>query len=403
MPSMPSSPSDSPSSPAPATSRGTRLALVASALLLVAGLVAFWYASGVARRAPPKAVDHAVTVTIQGNVCQPNEITVPAGRTTFTIVNQSQRALEWEILDGVMVVEERENIAPGFSQTMTVKLQPGEFDITCGLLSNPRGRLRVTPSAASEAEAARPSLVRYVGALAEYKVFLVLESDALEDAVRSLAEAVSAGDLKQAQALYAPAHQAYKRIEPMAELFADLDTRLNARAEYFEKREADPAFTGFHRIEYGLFDRQDLRGLQPAVDVLVADIAALKQRLRALEVPPERLAGSAAKLLRRVADNLPAGGEERYGHGDLANLQGTLEGTRKIADLLSPLLAKAAPELNKDVDGRFEAFDAALAPYREADGFKPVVLDEAQRKALAEPVRALADAMGRINGALGLE
>ena len=30
-----------------------------------------------------------------------------------------------------MVVDERENIAPGFSQTLTVKLQPGEFDITC--------------------------------------------------------------------------------------------------------------------------------------------------------------------------------------------------------------------------------------------------------------------------------
>ncbi len=53
-------------------------------------------------------------VTIQGNACDPNEITVPAGRTTFTIVNKSNRALEWEILDGVMVVEERENIAPGF-------------------------------------------------------------------------------------------------------------------------------------------------------------------------------------------------------------------------------------------------------------------------------------------------
>ena len=151
-----------------------RVAVAASALLVVAGLAAFWYASKEARKAPAKAANNAVTVTIQGNACEPNEITVPAGRTTFTIVNKSNRALEWEILDGVMVVEERENIAPGFSQTMTVKLQPGEFAITCGLLSNPRGKLHVMPSAASQAEAARPSLVNYVGALAEYQVFLVL-------------------------------------------------------------------------------------------------------------------------------------------------------------------------------------------------------------------------------------
>ena len=380
-----------------------RAAVAASALLAIAGLAAFWYASNHARQAPPKAADNAVTVTIRGNVCEPNEITVPAGRTTFTIVNQSNRALEWEILDGVMVVEERENIAPGFSQTMTVKLQPGDFAITCGLLSNPRGKLRVTPSAASEAEAARPSLVNYVGALAEYQTFLRLEAGSLEDAVRALADAVQAGDLRQARALYAPAHQAYKRIEPMAELFADLDTRINARADYFEKREADAGFTGFHRIEYALYGQNDLKPLAPVVAQLIADIGVLKERLRGLNMPPERLASSASKLLRRVADNLPAGGEDHYGHAELANLQGSYEGTKKIADLLQPLLVKAAPALQKSLDERFAAFDAALAPYREGEGLKPAALDEAQRKALAEPVRALAEELAKVNAALGLE
>jgi len=387
----------------PSTSKLMRAAVAGSALLVVAGLAAFWYASNEARKAPPKAADNAVTVTIQGNACDPNEITVPAGRTTFTIVNKSNRALEWEILDGVMVVEERENIAPGFSQTMTVKLQPGEFAITCGLLSNPRGKLRVTPSAASDAEAARPSLVNYVGALAEYQTFLRLEAGSLEDAVGALSDAVKAGDLQQARALYTPAHQAYKRIEPMAELFADLDTRINARADYFEKREADTGFTGFHRIEYALYSQNDVKGLAPMVEKLAGDIGTLKERLRGLNMPPERLAGSASKLLRRVADNLPAGGEDHYGHAEAANLQGTYEGTKKIAELLQPLLVKAAPALQKSVDERFAALDAALAPYREGDGFKPAPLDEAQRKALAEPVRALAEELGKVNAALGLE
>lgn len=380
-----------------------RVAVGASALLVVAGLAAFWYASNQARKAPPKAVDHAVTVTIRGNACDPNEITVPAGRTTFTIVNQSNRALEWEILDGVMVVEERENIAPGFSQTMTVKLSPGDFAITCGLLSNPRGKLHVTPSEASLAEEARPSLVNYVGALAEYQVFLRLEAATLDDAVRALADAVKAGDLAQARALYAPAHQAYKRIEPMAELFADLDARINARADYFEKREADPGFSGFHRIEYALYGQGDAKALAPVLEKLLADTETLQARLRELSVPPERLASAASKLLRRVADNLPAGGEDHYGHAELVNLQGSYEGTKKIADLLQPLLVKAAPAQQKAVDERFAAFDAALAPYRAGEGFQPAPLDDAQRQALAVRVRALAEELGKVNAALGLE
>jgi len=387
------------------TTSGLRWAVLGSAVLVIAGLIAFWWAAGVARRAPPKASENAITITIRNNVCEPNEITVPAGRTTFTILNQSQRALEWEILDGVMVVEERENIAPGFSQTMTVKLQPGEFDITCGLLSNPRGRLHVTPSAASDAEAARPSLVAYVGALAEYRVFLALEAGTLEENAQALSDAIRAGDADQARVLYVSAHQAYKRIEPMAELFADLDARLNARAEYFEQREADPAFTGFHRIEYGLFGatKSDVKDLAPVAEQLLGDIGQLRERLRSLNIPPERLASASAKLLNRVADNLPAGGEDHYAHAEVANLQGTLDGMRKLAELLSPLLVKAAPELDGTIKQRLDELSAALDPYRQADGFKLAVLDQAQRQRLAEPVRALAEAFGGVNAALGLE
>lgn len=380
-----------------------RVALAGSALLAVAGLAAFWYASGAAHEAPRPASDHAVTVTIRGNACEPDDITVPAGRTTFTIVNQSQRALEWEILDGVMVVEERENIAPGFTQTLTARLHPGEYDITCGLLSAPRGKLRVTASAASDAEAARPSLVNYVGALAEYRVFLALESGTLEDAVQELATAVRAGDLARAQALYAPAHQAYKRVEPMAELFADLDTRINARADYYERREDDPGFSGFHRIEHALYARKNLEGLAPVATQLAVDVAALKTRLRTLEVAPERLASAAARLLRRVGDTLPAGGEDHYGLVEASNLQGSYDGTKKIADLLAPLLQRAAPALQQRIAQHYTAFDAALAPLRAGEGFKPGALTEPQRGALAAPVRALADDFAQVNTALGLE
>ncbi len=55
------------------------------------------------------------------------------------------------ILKGVMVVEERENIAPGFSQKMTANLQPGEYDMTCGLLTNPKGKLIVKGEATADA------------------------------------------------------------------------------------------------------------------------------------------------------------------------------------------------------------------------------------------------------------
>ena len=382
-----------------------RTALGGSAILVIAGLGAFWYASQKAQQQAPKEEGDVVTVTIEDKVCKPNEITVPAGRTTFRIVNNSDRALEWEILDGIMVVEERENIAPGFAQTMRVKLRPGDYDITCGLLSNPRGKLHVTPSADSEAEAARPSAVNFLGALAEYRFYMVSQTSQLQDATEQLVAAIKAGNLKEAQALYAPAHQFYKRIEPMAEMFADLDQRINGRADYFEKREADPAFRGFHRLEYTLFGQSapDLKALAPIADELQADLGKLKERLSALDIKPERLASAASRLLRRTADNLPAGGEEAWSHAEASDLQGTLDGTRKLAILVAPLLTKPAPALKKGIEDGYAQFGKALDPYRDGNGFKAGALDDAGRKAVAAPVNQLADTLGQVNAALRLE
>ena len=143
--------------------------------------------------------------------------------------------------------------------------------------------------------------------------------------------------------------------------------------------------------------------LVPHAGQLLQDLEQLDERLRALAIPPERLASAAARLLRRVADHLPSDGPDRHGLSEASDLQGTLDGTRKVAGLLSPLLAKAAPALDADITRRFTEFSSALDPYRDGEGFKPMALDAARRQALAAPLRALADDLDRVNGALGLE
>lgn len=72
-----------------------------------------------------------------------------------------------------MVVEGRENIAPGFTQKMTANLEPGEYDMTCGLLSNPRGKLTVTADGSQSA--GQPDAMALVGPIADYKVYVIGE------------------------------------------------------------------------------------------------------------------------------------------------------------------------------------------------------------------------------------
>jgi iron uptake system component EfeO len=84
----------------------------------------------------------AVTVTDTG--CQPTQLTVAQGKNTFEITNNSSQILEWEILKDGMVVEEQENIVPKFVQTLKADLKAGQYKMTCGLRSNPKGTIIVT-------------------------------------------------------------------------------------------------------------------------------------------------------------------------------------------------------------------------------------------------------------------
>ncbi len=381
-----------------------RWALAGSVLLMIAAGGLFWYASNMA--AAKRQHNHdEIVVNIHPHSCEPNALTVPAGRASFRIVNRSERAVEWEILDGVLVVEERENIAPGLSQVINANLQPGDYAITCGLLSNPRGTLHVTPTAASDAAAkAKPSMVAFVGPLSEFRVYLAVQGSALIKAATALNQAIASGDLAQAQALYLPARAAYQRVAPAAQRLAELDNQINARADYFEKREQDPAFVGFHRLEYALFQQRNLDNVAPIAQRLLADVTTLKQQLLAQSLPPEQLVSIVVRNLNSLADvRAGSGEEERYSHSDLNGFAANAQTARKVVDLLRPMLSKSAADVLANIDQAMSDFDNQLNAFKSADGYVSYdAVTAAQRQQITAKAKALATALDGIDPALGL-
>jgi len=387
-----------------APSKALRWAVAGSVIVMIAAGGLFYYASKMA--ASKRQANHdEVVVNIHPHSCEPNALTVPAGRASFRIVNRSDRAVEWEILDGVLVLEERENIAPGLSQVINANLAPGDYTITCGLLSNPRGTLHVTPTAASDAAAkAKPSMVAFIGPLSEFRVYLSSQGTALIKAATALEQAIEAGDLSQAQALYVPARAAYQRIAPAAQRLAELDNAINARADYFEKREQDPAFIGFHRLEYALFQQRNLDGLTPVAQRLTRDVTTLKQQLLAEPLPPEQLVSIVVRNLYTLADvRASSGEEERYSHTDLNGFAANLDVARKVVELLRPLLNKSAADVLPKIDSALAAFDSELNGLKVKDGYASYdSVSAEQRKRVADKAQALADALDTIDPALGL-
>jgi len=376
-----------------------RLSRTASIVFVFAGVAVCNLGFAAAQNASQPV---AVTITDKG--CEPNALSVPAGKTTFKIKNQSKRAVEWEILDGVMVVEERENIIPGFVQSLTANLKAGQYQMTCGLLTNPKGVLTVA-AAATSTSAGTPSVLDLVGPLAEYKVYVAKEVGDLVEQTKRFAEAVKAGKLQEAQNLYAPTRRHYERIEPVAELFSDLDKSMDARADDFELKEDDPAFAGFHRIEKALFADKSTAGMQPLADRLLQDTQNLQSRLGGLTIPPAKMVGGASDLIEEVASTKISGEEDRYSGTDLSDFQANVDGAQKIFDLLRPLIATRNSELEARIRTNFSKVDTLLGRYRGQEGqFQNYdKLSASDRNALKGAITALAEDLSQLRGTLGLD
>ncbi|HMG51603.1 MAG TPA: iron uptake system protein EfeO [Inquilinus sp.] len=257
---------------------------------------------------------------------------------------------------------------------------------------------------AAGAMAAPPSPLDLVEPIAKYKIYVTGEVDQLVAHTREFTAAVKAGDLKKAQALYAPSRVFYERIEPIAELFSDLDGSIDSRADDHAKNEADPEFTGFHRIEYGLFEKKSTDGMAPFADKLLADVIDLQGRIKALTTPPDKVVGGAAALIEEVAATKISGEEDRYSHTDLYDFQANVDGAKKIVDLLRPILEKSDNALLTKVDANFKTVDTILAKYKTKDGGFETYdkVTDADRTALKGPVTTLAEDLSQLRGTLGL-
>ncbi len=243
-----------------------------------------------------------------------------------------------------------------------------------------------------------------VGPISDYKLYVSEKVDKLVADTASFVEAIKAGDVERARALYAPTRMSYEAVEPIAELFSDLDVSIDSRADDYEKAEADPAFPGFHRIEYSLWAQNSTEGLDPIADKLLADVKDLQGRIESLTFPPEVVVGGAGALMEEVAATKISGEEDRYSHTDLWDFKGNFDGSQKIVELVKPLVVRQDPAFIETVEANYATIDAILDKYRDGDGYATYdKLTEQDRVTLAAAVNTLAEDLSTLRGKLGLD
>jgi iron uptake system EfeUOB component EfeO/EfeM len=320
-------------------------------VLVLPGMGAALATLALAGCAPPPATpadgvaETAVTVT--DTVCVPNEITVKAGKNRFVISNRSMRPLEWEILDGVMVVDERENIVPGLVQRLTTTLKPGRYVMTCGLLTNPRGSLIVSENA--DAPKSGPTPLEFVSAQAEYKVFVHQRVTAMTGEVADFSAALSEGDIARARQLYPASRHAWQQLAPIAVLASAQYDRLEGAATLYRGGADDAEFVGWHKVGVdGLFK-------------------------------------GSALIAGRIAERKLKGLDNPFAGTDLGDAADNLVGLRKIVSVFDRALGEHAPQQRLALQAGLETLERGLA-----DSAAASALPAADREPLAASARQLA-------------
>ena len=257
-------------------------------------------------------------------------------------------------------------------------------------------------TAVSAQAAVQPS--ELVAPIAEYKVYVDQNVAQLVKETKVFVAAVKAGNIDKAKSLFAPVRTHYERVEPVAELFSDMDAAIDSRADDHEKREEDPGFGGFHRIEHALWVTKDTKSVEKYADELQANVEELHKRLTDLTFPPEKVVGGAAVLMEEVAATKISGEEDRYSHTDLWDFQANFEGAYKIVELFKPLIAREDKAFLAKTEKNFDTVFTILKKYKtKSGGFESYdKLSETDRKILSGRVNTLAEDLSKLRGMFGL-
>ncbi|MDQ0220246.1 EfeM/EfeO family lipoprotein [Peribacillus cavernae] len=231
------------------------------------------------------------------------------------------------------------------------------------------------------------------GVTAKYREYALGEIEAFVTSTEEFTNAVKSGDINKAKEVYGPARMHYERAEPIAEVFGDLDPKIDAREGDVPEKE----WTGYHRIEKGLWIENTTKGYETYAEQLMKDVTLLRAKVETVEVTPELLITGAVDLLNEVSTSKVTGEEDRYSHTDLYDFAANVQGAEKIYQLLNPALKEKDEALSADIQKRFDNVYNLLNQHKKGDGYKLYTeLTKPEVKQLSQAIDALAEPLSQI-------
>ncbi|MER7578657.1 iron uptake transporter permease EfeU [Kitasatospora sp. NPDC097691] len=320
--------------------------------------------------------DGSATVTVSERDCGKGFGTPRPGQQVFQMHNTGDKVSEVYLVDPGTgaVYGEVEGLAPGTTRALTATIGSGDYAWRCV----PTGGNTVTSAAVhisggSEVKAVKPVAEDDLkGPLDSYRGYVDQGLATLMTQTQKLQTDVHSGDLATARADWLTAHLQYASLGAAYGTFADLDGKIDGRPDGLPDKYRDPGFTGFLRLEYGLWHGQSAADLTPVADELAQNVAKLVHDFPAQDFDPADLPLRAHEILENTLQFELTGDTDMGSGTTLATAQADLAGTQELLTLLQPLLDERDPQLLVRVNAGMKRVGDLVAAARTPEGWTPV-------------------------------
>jgi iron uptake system EfeUOB component EfeO/EfeM len=194
----------------------------------------------------------------------------------------------------------------------------------------------------------------------------------LQVQLETLSARLTAGSVAGAQSAWLAAHLSWLRIgqdDGAYGAFGDAGRQIDGTAAGLVDGTADPAFTGFHKVELDLWTHHDLAAATTDAAALARAVRQLASRplSDALPMNPTGLSTWTLRAHEILEDALrdSLSGDDEYGSGTaLASVTADVAATREMLTLLAPALDPRAPRVVGRARRQLVAVDRALQATR---------------------------------------
>jgi iron uptake system component EfeO len=309
-------------------------------------------AAGSGSVAPPSAP--GIPITVSASVCGTGWRHPVTGLQTFQIRNISVTAIDVSLMNAQTggVYAEIEAVGPGTTRPMLVKVGSGPYAFQCDVSGGAEltGPTIVVPGNVPDPQAVVPADVSdTLAAVTSERTYVEKGLATVELQASALAADIQAGNLAEARGAWLTAHLSYELLGSAYGMFGDYDDEIDGIPDGLPGGVRDPSFSGFYRIEYGLWHGQSAADLTGPAEQLTHEIDALRTAYPGMVLYPQAALSDLALRTHEILEHtvrFQLSGADDFGSGTtLATAAANISATRAQLTMLRPLLLTRYPDL----------------------------------------------------------